>query len=79
MRLNNSELMRRVSLSQTEAHQEHLTSHPFIEVDLKTTMPSAEYIIEMEDGNGSKMKMHIKGNTGIDSLGLIRTFWKKGL
>ena len=79
LRLNYTDLMRRVCTSRTEALPEPLTSNAFIELDMKASMPSAEYIIEMEDGNGSKMKMHIRGNTGTDPQGIIRAFWGKGL
>ncbi|MBP7232694.1 MAG: hypothetical protein KBA28_12265 [Syntrophaceae bacterium] len=81
LRLNHTDLTRRVCLSRKEALPKPVTSsHAFIEVDVKTSsMTGADYIIEMEDGNGSKMKMHIKGNTGLDPLGLIREFWNKGL
>jgi len=79
LRLNYSDLMRRVCSSRTEILSEPVTSHAFIELDMKASMPDAEYIMEKEDRNGSKMKMHIRGNTGIDPLGLIRAFWEKGL
>ena len=81
LRLNHTDLTRRVCLSRTEAPPKPVTSpHAFIELDMTaSSMTGADYIIEMEDRNGSKMKMHIQGNTSIDSLGLIRAFWNKGL
>lgn len=79
LRLNYSALMRRVCSSGTESHPEPLRSHAFIELDMKASMPGAEYIMEKEDRNGSKMKMHIRGSIGMDPLGIIRTFWERGL
>jgi len=80
LRLNHTDLTRRVCLSRTEALPKPVTSpHAFIELDMKASMTGADYIIEMEDRSGSKMKMHIQGNAGIDPLGLIRAFWNKGL
>jgi hypothetical protein len=44
---------------------------------MKANMPAAEYIMEMEDRSGSKIKMQIKGNTGTDTLQVIRAFWEQ--
>lgn len=82
LRLNHSALMKRVCSSRTEDlpdPPQRMTSHAFIELGMKASIPDAEYIMVREDLNGSKMKMHIKGNTGIDPLCLIRAFWEKGL
>ncbi len=81
LRLNYTDLTRRVFLLRTQAIPKPVaSSHAFIEVGVKaSSVAGADYIIEMEDGHGSKMKMHISGNTGLDPLEPIRAFWNKGL
>ena len=75
LRLSYSDLMKRVTKARKETSPEPVISHAFVELDMKASMPEAEYIMEMENRNGSKLKMHIKGNTGTDTVEIIRAFW----
>jgi len=80
LRLNHTDLTRRVCLFRAEALATPVTSpHSFLELTMKASVTGADYIIEMEDRSGSKMKVHIQGNASIDPLGLIRAFWNKAL
>ena len=51
----------------------------FVELDLGQSNPVMECVIEMEEKNGSRTKMSVKGSAGCDLLELVRTFWSKGL
>jgi hypothetical protein len=54
--------------------------HPgFVELDLGRSNPVMECVVEMEEKNGSKTRMSVKGSAGCDLLELVKTFWSKGL
>lgn len=54
--------------------------HPgFVELDLGRSNPVMECVLEMEDPNGSKTRMSVKGSADCDLLELVKAFWKKGL
>jgi hypothetical protein len=50
----------------------------FIEVNLEPSAALSECIVEMQDRLGSKMRMHIRGQTDLDLLELAKVFWTKG-
>ncbi len=54
--------------------------HPgFVELDLCRSNPIMECVVEMEEKNGSKTRMSVKGSAGCDLLELVKAFWRKGL
>ena len=52
-------------------------SFNFIELDIEKTSSIPECTIEMEKGNGAKMKIHLRGRTDLDLYELGRAFWGK--
>ena len=54
-------------------------SHPgFVELDFGHEVIPLEYVVEMEEKNGAKMRVQIKGENGFDLLELIKAFWARG-
>ena len=49
----------------------------FIELGVEPSSSTPECIVEMEDGNGAKMRIHLRGQTDLDLYELGRTFWSK--
>lgn len=47
----------------------------FVELPAPTMTPVNECVIEMEDGSGASMRMHLKGADVPDVLALGRSFW----
>ncbi len=52
-------------------------SFKFLELDIEKTSSMPECTIEMEKGNGAKMKIHLRGRTDLDLYELGRAFWGK--
>ncbi len=76
LRLNCSQLKRRVQAEQT---QEPSQPDPaFIEFDCTSSLPLTEYHLETEDRHGSKLKMQLKGPGLPDPLDILCAFWSKG-
>ena len=74
LRLDYNALKRRVCYSHPECLPPSVTSSTFVELDLKASLPEAEYLVEMEDKDGAKMKMHIKGGLCLDPLEFMKVF-----
>jgi len=55
-----------------------VTASAFVELDLKASLPAAECLMEMEDKEGTKMKMHIKGRLCFDPLEFMKVFLGQG-
>ncbi|MGD9211079.1 MAG: hypothetical protein PVI90_09885 [Desulfobacteraceae bacterium] len=49
----------------------------FIELGIESRPPAPECIVEMEDGSGTKMTIHLRGKTDLDLYKLSRVFWSK--
>ena len=49
----------------------------FIELNLEPPAAVSEYIVEMKDELGAKMRMHIRGQTELDPLELAKAFWRR--
>jgi len=78
LRLDYNALKRRVCSSHPESLPEPVTSSAFVELDLKASLPEAECLVEREDKDGAKMKMHIKGRLCLDPLELMKAFLGQG-
>jgi hypothetical protein len=78
LRLSYTTLKKRVQGKTPVSKKKELSSPTFVELDWQGHFPSSECIIEMENGNGSKMRMSFKGRADLDLLELSRAFWTKG-
>jgi len=78
LRLNFTSLKNRVQASNSCFSAKTDSDPAFVELDFGRSIFSAECLVEMEDKSGSKMKMHLKGVTGVDLLELGKAFWSKG-
>ncbi len=78
LRLNFTSLKNRVQASNSGFSPKSDSDPAFVELDFGRSIFPAECLVEMEDKSGSKMKVHLKGVTGVDLLELGRAFWSKG-
>jgi hypothetical protein len=78
LHLDYNALKRHVCSSHPESLSESVTSSAFVELDLKASLPEAECLLEMEDKEGAKMKMHIKGRLCLDPLEFMKAFLGQG-
>jgi hypothetical protein len=77
LHLSQTKLKERVSASKAFALPES-PSHPgFVELDLNHSTSLGQYVIEMEEKDGAKMRVHLKGEGGFDLLELIKAFWAR--
>jgi hypothetical protein len=74
LRLNYTDLKQRVEPKQSDFNSPSIHSPEFIEVNVNSTIPPAECLVEIKDPCGAKMKMHFKGGVGLDLLELGRIF-----
>ncbi len=75
LRLDYNTLKRRACYSTPELCPEPVTSSAFIELDLKSSLPEAAYLVEMEDKDGARMKIHMKDGLCFDPLEFMKVFW----
>ena len=54
-----------------------LSPSDFIELKLEPPVAGSECIVEMQDIEGAKMRMHFRGKTDFDLLQLAKAFWRK--
>ncbi len=54
-----------------------ISSPGFIELNLEPPTTVSECIVEMQDNQGAKMRMHIRGKTEFDPIQLAQAFWRK--
>ena len=78
LRLDYNTLKRRICSSHPKSLPESVTSSAFVELDLKASLPEAECLVEMEDKDGAKRKMHIKGRLCLDPLEFMKAFLGQG-
>ena len=52
-------------------------SNNFIEIDSRQLLCPVECIIETQQPDGARMKMHIKSGNGFNPLELAKAFWHK--
>lgn len=82
------EISKALHLSYTKLKQRTLTSRAmglaqsplpsgFVELDFGKSEHPLEYVIEMEEKTGAKMRVQIKGGGGFDLLGLAQAFWRR--
>ena len=78
LRLDYNALKRRIGHCRPEHFFKPVTSSAFVELDLKASLPEAECLVEREDKDGAKMKMHLKGRLCLDPLEFMKAFWGQG-
>lgn len=72
--LSHTDLKNRIKLESN--HPEEVS--PFVEIDVPSSVfQTSECVVELADGQGARMKMYFKGETGIDLLELGKTFLGK--
>ena len=54
----------------------HEETPSFIALELDSSLPVSECIIEMEDTAGAKMRMCLRGNTDPNILEICKLFWR---
>ena len=74
LRLNYTDLKQRLEAKQPAFVPPSINSAEFIEVKVNSAIRPAECLVEMEDPIGAKMRMHFKGDAGLDLLELGRIF-----
>ena len=78
LRLNYTDLKNHVHGRPRRQAVKPVQSAAFIELNCKNPFVESEYIIEMENKDGSRMKWHVKGGVELDLLKLGKTFWSNG-
>ena len=79
LRLNHTELKNRISGNLKKKEGSNQAASPlFVELDCLEPFGPALCIIEMEEPCGSRMKMTLKGQAGLELVELSKAFWKKG-
>jgi len=77
LRLNYTDLKHRIEARRSTFEQSVVPEPAFVELGLSGPIHPAECIVEMEDQKGAKMRMHFKGEAGLDLLELGKAFWRK--
>jgi hypothetical protein len=49
----------------------------FISLELDSSLPVSECVIEMEDTTGAKMRMCLRGKTDPNILDICKSFWRQ--
>ena len=78
LRLNYTDLKHRVNVHRSACDQSDVSTAGFIELSLSDPMRPAECMIEMTDEKGASLRMHFKGQAGLDLLELSKVFWSRG-
>lgn len=77
LRLDYQGLKRRAAAAISSCAQEE-SSSPFVELDLSRSFFPTECVLELEEGDGSKMTIRLKGSSSVDVIGLSKTFFGRG-
>ena len=78
LHLNYTDLKNRIPGQKLVPKKKKLSSSTFVELEWPGSFPTAECVIEMENGSGSKMRMSFKGRADLDLLELGKAFWARG-
>jgi hypothetical protein len=74
LRLNYTDLKKRIEQKQTVSIPSAINQAEFIELKINPATHPPECLVEMEDTFGAKMRMHVKEGAGLDLLELGRIF-----
>jgi len=75
LRLNHSSLRDHVAARIPEKDVEVSQDLRFLELPSPQQSPQSEYLIEMENRNGEKIRMHFAGEVNLDLFALSQNFW----
>jgi hypothetical protein len=79
LRLNYTDLKHRLEAQRSFFQPASVGKPAFIELaDLSAPKAFAQCVVEMKAADGAKMKMHFKGDVGVDLLQLSKAFWSQG-
>jgi hypothetical protein len=79
LRLNYTELKRRVARTESVSDTQHISKRSFVELSLGLEAHPVLCSIELESPSGSKMKMSFAGRCrDLDPLELAKLFWVAG-
>jgi hypothetical protein len=79
LRLNYSKLKEHVDSSQVDLPaKKALTETGFVDLGFASPPAGCEYVIEMQDPQGGKMRFQFKGNQRPDPMEICKAFWDKG-
>ena len=73
LQLSYSDLKKRISGPPTKEKQRA----PFVALDMPVPAQPKEYILELENRRGDKMKITMKGIQPADLTGIAKSFWRK--
>jgi hypothetical protein len=74
LRLNYTDLKQRFEQKEPTFIPPSIHSTEFIELNIDSPIRPTECLVEMEDPYGAKMRMHVKGDAGLDLLELGKIF-----
>jgi hypothetical protein len=77
LRINHRELKKRIQARCGDNFFGVDLSTGFIEIDSRQLLYPIECIVEMEQSDGARMKIHIKSGNGFNPLELAKEFWQK--
>jgi len=77
LRLNYADLKQRVHVYVSSQPIQYMTPSNFIELNMGLSKVAPECIIEISDQKGATMRMHVKGDSGLDILAFGKAFWNK--
>jgi hypothetical protein len=75
LRLDYYSLKERVEAGTSDGVATGEAAATFVELTARAPTDPAECIVELEDAEGSKLRIHLKGNHVPDVTALCRTFW----
>ena len=81
LRLNYTKLKEHIAAAQAEipAKKSPPTEAGFVELGFASPLPEVcEYVIEMQDPNGGKMRLQSKAHQSPDPIEICKAFWGKG-
>jgi len=77
LKLSYTKLKERVSAKKAPALSESSPHPGFVALDLGHPLSAQYCLIEMEEKNGTKMRIQIDGGSGFDLMELVQFFWTK--
>lgn len=77
LRLNYAELKYRVHVFSVSHPAPCIAESNFIELELSPSKMASECMVEMSDQKGASLRMHFKGEVGLDLLELGKAFWSR--
>jgi hypothetical protein len=77
LRLNYYDLKKHVESNESASRLPSAAKHmpAFVEWPASAVVATGEYVIELENAAGSKMRIHLKGPHAPDLMALSRSFW----